>query len=158
MRNKLIPAAVAMALIGLSACGDDAPAASSPDSVAPPASVSEDSVPAATVTGSLTVADQSGDGTSLTVASAEIIGASGFVTVHSDLDGKPGPAVGYAAIADGVHSDVVVTFDAPVATGTYWPMLHVDAGTIGTYEFPGTDGPVKSGDAVVVKPLMLTVG
>jgi hypothetical protein len=37
-------------------------------------------------------------------------------------------------------------------------MLHTDAGVLGTYEFPGPDGPVKDGDAVVMKQINLTVG
>jgi hypothetical protein len=36
-------------------------------------------------------------------------------------------------------------------------MLHVDAGTVGTYEFPGPDGPVKSGADIVMKKITLTV-
>ena len=37
-------------------------------------------------------------------------------------------------------------------------MLHLDAGTIGTYEFPGVDGPVKSGSDIVMKKITVTVG
>jgi hypothetical protein len=54
--------------------------------------------------------------------------------------------------------NVVVTLDAPVTTGALWPMLHLDAGTIGTYEFPGVDGPVKSGSDIVMKKITVTVG
>ena len=36
-------------------------------------------------------------------------------------------------------------------------MLHLDAGKIGAYEFPGPDVPVKSGSEIVMKRITLTV-
>ena len=112
----------------------------------------------ATVTGAMTVGDQSGDGTSVTVASVTITGADGFVVVHSDANGSPGPVIGHVAIDEGTSANVRVTLDTPLtADATVWPMLHVDAGTAGTYEFPGADGPVSDGNGVVVRPLAYTV-
>jgi LPXTG-motif cell wall-anchored protein len=35
-------------------------------------------------------------------------------------------------------------------------MLHIDAGTIGTYEFPGADTPVIVGGNVVMKQITVT--
>jgi LPXTG-motif cell wall-anchored protein len=35
-------------------------------------------------------------------------------------------------------------------------MLHVDAGTVGTYEFPGADTPVRVGDQIVMKRFTVT--
>lgn len=112
----------------------------------------------AAVTGAMTVSDQSGDGTSVTVASVTITGADGFVVVHSDANGSPGPVIGHVAIDEGTSTNVRVTLDTPLtADATVWPMLHVDAGTAGTYEFPGADGPVSDGNGVVVRPLAYTV-
>jgi plastocyanin len=112
----------------------------------------------AAVTGAMTVSDQSGDGTRVTVASVTITGADGFVVVHSDADGSPGPVIGHVAIDEGTSTNVRVTLDTPLAAdATVWPMLHVDAGTAGTYEFPGADGPVSDGNGVVVRPLAYTV-
>ena len=57
-------------------------------------------------------------------------------------------------------SAIKVTLDRKVGTGAYWPMLHVDDHTIGTYEFPktaGADLPVKSGSDIVMKKITLTV-
>ena len=112
----------------------------------------------AAVTGSLDAADQTSDGTELTVKSVSINGAAGFIAIHQDADGAPGPVVGHVAIPEGDSSNVVVKLDSKVATGAFWPMLHLDAGTIGTYEFPGPDGPVKSGSDIVMKKITLTVG
>lgn len=116
----------------------------------------EDDTPS--VTGAMTVSDQSGDGTTVTVASATITGADGFVVVHSDADGSPGPVIGHAPIDEGTTSNLSVTLDTPLtADATVWPMLHVDAGVLGTYEFPGADGPVSDANGVVVRPLAFTV-
>jgi len=112
----------------------------------------------APITGAMTVSDQSGDGTTVTVASVTITGADGFVAVHSDADGSPGPVIGHAVIEEGTSTNVRVTFGTPLtADATVWPMLHVDAGTLGTYEFPGADGPVSDASGVVVRPLDYTV-
>ena len=84
----------------------------------------------------------------------------GFIGVHMDLDGKPGPVVGVAQVEKGTTEDLVVRFDEPVASGAFWPMLHVDDHAIGTYEFPevaGADLPVKDGEQVVMKKITLTV-
>ena len=93
----------------------------------------------AEVTGSLDAADQTSDGTELTVKSVTINGAAGFIAAVTFGDGD-------------------VKLDSKVATGAFWPMLHLDAGTKGTYEFPGPDGPVKSGADIVMKKITLTVG
>lgn len=111
-----------------------------------------------TVTGDISVADQSGDGTSITVASATITGADGFVVVHLDEGGAPGPILGHAAIPEGTSTDVQVPLDETLTSDvTVWPMLHVDAGTLGTYEFPGADTPVSVDGSVVMAPLDFTL-
>ncbi len=109
---------------------------------------------AAPATGSLTLSDQSGDGTTVVVDEVTIEGSDGFVVVHADQDGAPGPVLGHAAIPEGTTSDLAVPMDTPLTSDqTVWPMLHVDAGTPGTYEFPGADGPVTVDGQVVVSPL-----
>ncbi len=113
---------------------------------------------AATVTGSLAAVDQTSDGKTITVKAVNIKGAKGFIAVHADLSGAPGPVVGHVAIPEGDSSNVVVKLDSTVASGSYWPMLHLDAGTIGTYEFPGPDGPVKDSAGIVMKQIKVTVG
>jgi len=112
---------------------------------------------APTVTGTLSAADQSSDGKTIKVADVSISGAPGWIAIHTDLDGKPGPVVGKKAIPMGESKDVVITLDKAVTTAAFWPMLHVDAGTVGTYEFPGADVPVMSGSDIVMKKVMLTV-
>ncbi len=113
-------------------------------------------------TGTLTAVNQTSTGMSLTVADVTLGGtAQGWVAVHLDVAGKPGPVVGEAAVKKGNTKNVVVHFTHAVKTGAFWPMLHVDDHVIGVYEFPkvkGADLPVIVGSAVVMKKITLTVG
>lgn len=112
----------------------------------------------AEVTGSISVSDHTSDGSTVTVDSVTIQGANGFVVVHLDQDGAPGPVLGHVAVEEGTSTDLTVPLDEPLAAETtVWPMLHVDAGELGTYEFPGPDGPVTAGGDVVMAPLVLSV-
>ncbi len=155
-RSTIVGIAALSAML-LGACGSDKKTTSTPAPVTAAAGASATAAPGAAVTGSLDAADQSGDGTSITVKSVNITGSTGFIAIHTDAGGQPGPVVGHVAIPEGDSSDVVVPLDAKSPTGAYWPMLHVDAGTVGTYEFPGPDGPVKSGSDIVMKKITLTV-
>lgn len=155
-RSTIVGIAALSAML-LGACGSDKKTTSTPAPVTAAAGASATAAPGAAVTGSLDAADQSGDGTSITVKSVNITGSTGFIAIHADAGGQPGPVVGHVAIPEGDSGDVVVPLDAKSPTGAYWPMLHVDAGTVGTYEFPGPDGPVKSGSDIVMKKITLTV-
>jgi len=96
----------------------------------------------------VTVADQ--DIMDNMVIIAEVVSnGSGWLVIHAQADGKPGPVAGFSAVADGVNTDVKVEIDPAAATETLYAMLHTDAGTIGEYEFPGDDVPVKVDDQVV---------
>ncbi len=81
----------------------------------------------------------------------------GFVVVHAaGEEGGPGPVAGFAPVNDGLNRDVVVELDAEMLTPVMFPMLHVDTGEEGTYEFgevEGADGPVVVNEQVVVFPL-----
>ena len=140
----------ALSVLALGACSSSS-SKSSATTIAATASA------ATSVTGSLDAADQTGDGKTITIKSVNITGSTGFIAIHADLSGKPGPVVGHVAIPAGDSSNVVVTLDKASPTGAYWPMLHLDAGKIGTYEFPGPDVPVMSGADIVMKKITVTV-
>ncbi len=90
------------------------------------------------------------DGT-VTVASA-YMEVPGWLVIHIEADGKPGPVIGYVALPAGESKDIKVTIDAAQATPKLFAMLHIDAGVAGTYEFPGADAPVKDGEMIVMVP------
>ncbi len=105
-------------------------------------------------TGSISASDQSGDGSTVVVDEVTIEGGPGFVVVHLDEDGGPGPVLGHVDIPEGTSSNVTVTLDTGLdSSATVWPMLHLDAGEVGVYEFPGADGPVLVDGEVVMLPI-----
>jgi plastocyanin len=105
-------------------------------------------------TPSVTVADQALVDGAVTVA-AVVSNGPGWIVIHADQDGAPGPVLGHAALADGENEDVAVTLDLAGLTGTLYAMLHTDAGQVGTYEFPGDDAPVQEAGAIVMAPFAL---
>ena len=131
--------------------GDDVPVKNGDAVVMTPFMVS---LGEASVSPSVSVADQETDGK---VIIAEVNAADpGWIVIHTESDGAPGPIIGYAAVNAGENSNVEVEIDLGAATEKLFAMLHIDAGTAGTYEFPGDDAPVKVGDAVVMTPFMIT--
>lgn len=156
--------ALAVALVA-AGCGDDDDGDDGATAVNDAGEEVDDTAPSsepATATGTLTAADQSGDGSEVTVADVSIDGAPGWVAVHSDVDGAPGPVLGTAAIDEGSSTDVVITLDEPLAATTpLWPMLHVDDNAVGEYEFPAVEGadlPVTEDGAPVMMQITVTVG
>ncbi len=84
-----------------------------------------------------------------------ITDAPGWIVIHSDAEGRPGPVLGQTLVEAGASTDVVVDLTGP-ATNVLWPMLHVDTGQSGVYEFgavEGADSPVMVGDQVAVLPI-----
>lgn len=81
----------------------------------------------------------------------------GFLVIHQDAGGSFGGVAGFAPVADGLNQNVEVVLDQGDVTAVLWPMLHVDTGVEGEYEFgsvEGADGPViDSAGNVVVFPI-----
>jgi len=103
---------------------------------------------------SVTASDQSAVNGTVTID--EVVAAqAGWIVIHIDANGAPGPVIGFSPVAAGANSAVAVEIDLEQATPTLYAMLHVDAGQLGTYEFPGDDGPERAGDAVVMVPFQL---
>jgi hypothetical protein len=114
-------------------------------------------VSAQDVTPAVTVSDQESDGTSVTIANVAAA-VPGWIVIHIDADGRPGPVLGQSAVEVGDNSDVVVELDPALEEETaLWAMLHVDEGEAGVYEFPGADVPVRDGDVIVMTPFTAIV-
>lgn len=106
---------------------------------------------------SVLVSDQDSDGSSVTVDSVTAA-VDGWMVIHADVDGSPGPVLGQTAVPAGTTDSVVVMLDPPLtAYGQLWAMLHVDAGEVGTYEFPGPDAPAMENGNIVMAPFRVTV-
>lgn len=99
-----------------------------------------------------------GEDGKLTVTADSVLSqGAGFLVIHTDNGGSPGPVAGFAAVEDGLNQGVVVVLDQADPTAVLWPMLHVDTGTAGEYEFgavEGADGPaVDAAGNVVTFPI-----
>jgi predicted lipoprotein with Yx(FWY)xxD motif len=101
--------------------------------------------------------DQTSDGTSVIVADVVSKGP-GWVAIHADNSGRMGDAIGHAAVKDGDNQNVVVQLEPGKATPTMYAMLHVDAGKVGTYEFPGPDVPAMLNGQMVAPSFKVTLG
>jgi len=106
--------------------------------------------------GTVDAADQAIVDGGITVASVTA-GQDGWIVAHLDEGGKPGKVIGNTAVKKGDNKNVVIKLSEDVpAGGKLWPMLHIDAGAIGTYEFPGPDAPVIVDGNIIMKQIAVT--
>jgi hypothetical protein len=93
----------------------------------------------------------------MAVALSVLSDGPGFLVFHKDEGGQFGAVAGVSdPLPAGLSTNVMVTLDPAQTTSVLWPMLHVDTGEVGTYEFgtvEGADGPVVVGDQVVTFPI-----
>jgi hypothetical protein len=106
------------------------------------------SVALAQTTSKVTVKDQEIVNGTVTIEEVDAA-QDGWLVVHAQASGNPGPDLGHTAVKAGKNMNVVVTIDVSKATPVLYAMLHIDAGTIGTYEFPGADVPATGAQADV---------
>lgn len=157
-RGRLLPIIAAAALLA-AACGDSDDAEDVADTTVEAGGSTEPAMGPA----ELTVEAQSGDGATVTVASVTLP-SGGFIAIHADNAGAPGPVIGHSDALDaGESTDVEVTLDEPLAAdATVWPMAHIDTNANGEYDFDPPDstedGPATFDDGeVAVLPLEYTV-
>lgn len=128
-------------------------------STAPPASNAEPTPTSApAMEPSVEVEDQDASGGVVTVPDVTSVGPGWMVIHATTADGKPGAILGKTHVDDGHSADVQVEIDLTGATPQLFAMLHVDAGTVGTFEFPdGADVPAMAGDSIVNVPFQVTL-
>jgi LPXTG-motif cell wall-anchored protein len=111
---------------------------------------------AAAPSGSVEASDQPIVDGNITVAKVTA-GQDGWIVAHLDEGGKPGKVIGNTAVKTGDNANVKIKLSESVPVGgKLWPMLHIDAGAIGTYEFPGPDAPVIVGGNIIMKQISVT--
>ena len=110
----------------------------------------------AQATDAVDASDQPIVGGEITVAKVTAA-QDGWIVAHLDEGGAAGKVLGQTAVKKGDNANVKIKLsqDVPVG-GKVWPMLHIDAGTIGTYEFPGPDAPVIVSGDIVMKQIAIT--
>jgi hypothetical protein len=93
---------------------------------------------------------------SVVVIPKVIAAQDGWVVIHAG--DKNGTVMGYEAVKAGENDNVQVDVDLSKGTPTISAMLHIDAGTVGKYEFPGADVPVKDASGAVVNVPFKIIG
>jgi hypothetical protein len=112
-------------------------------------------------TASFVAAPQAVSDTNQLNFSEVLIDAPGYLVIHDDNNGSPGPVLGFISLPAGLSHNVWVTLDQGTpSTGQVFPMLHFDTDSNGIYGFAGgeLDGPVVVGGNVVVGPLDISGG
>ena len=97
-------------------------------------------------------------GTSITIDQG-VLTKKGFIAIHTDAAGKPGPVIGSSALLNvGTNTAITVSVTRRTRNGeTLYAMLHTDVNGNGVYEFPGADIPTVDSTGVVVAP-SFTIG
>lgn len=80
----------------------------------------------------------------------------GWIVIHADNGGAPGAVIGFRFVANGLNSNVEVMIDEAFATDVLFAMLHIDAGELSAYEFPGDDIPATRDGSVVLEAFSIT--
>ena len=110
-------------------------------------------------TGAIVAMDQAVTNSMITIDET-MIGQIGFVVIHRDT-GSDAPVVpasiGHGQIYLGTNNNLSITLDSGEAVTSgekIWAMVHIDNGTIGSYDFDGTassdDPPVIEGGNIVM--------
>jgi hypothetical protein len=108
--------------------------------------------------GAIVAFDQQPVADTVTIASV-IMPAVGFVVIHADNGGQPGPVIGFASVGAGTTAPVIVPIDTAAATPVLFAMLHVDDGQTGVYEFDGASGldnPLVIDGVIATRPMNVT--
>lgn len=104
----------------------------------------------------ISVADQSlSDSSEITVKEATI-DQNGWIVVHTLENGQASDAIGYTSLAAGKDTKIKISIDRNKITPSLVAMLHYDREPVGTFGFPGTDGPVIKDTLVIMDEFAIT--
>jgi predicted lipoprotein with Yx(FWY)xxD motif len=106
----------------------------------------------------LKVSDQVLTGNTIMVDDVVSNGPGWVVIYTTNSSGQPDQPIGHAAVKDGDNQMVTVPVDQAKAQGTLVAQLHVDAGTLGTFEYPGVDTPLMVGVQMISGTFKITNG
>lgn len=144
MRRLVLMVAV-LALVVAACGGTETTERTTSESVATTSSSAPDISAAGPATSPAEVAfeAQESDGSSIVVASVTLP-SPGFIAVHANADGSPGPIIGHSELLpEGTSTDVHVELDTPLeSTDLLFPMAHIDMDENGEYEFAPPDNAV----------------
>ena len=114
------------------------------------------STPSGNTTPLVKVSDQPLVGGAVMVDEVVSAGPGWIVIYTTNANGQPDQPIGHAAVKDGDNLGVMVPVDPTRAQGTLYAQLHADAGTVGTFEYPGADAPVMVGVQMIASTFKIT--
>ncbi len=85
------------------------------------------------------------------VVSRVLVSKRGWLVIHGDVAGHPGPILGKVPLNAGESTNLAVTLIVPPKTQKLWAMIHVDEGKVGVYDFE-IDGPLEQDGSIVAQP------
>jgi hypothetical protein len=153
----LVVTTLLLAMLLLSACGTFSP---NPRSSGQTAQATSMAIPGTGQTPAaaspVTVKDQAFDGTTVVIAKVVSQGP-GWMTIHAQDKDTIGPVIGYEHVNPGENDNVAVKIEAQKATPVLYAMLHIDAGKVGVYEFPGADIPATLNGVMITPAFHITM-
>lgn len=114
------------------------------------------STPAGNITPMVKVSDQPLVGGIITVDDVVSVGPGWIVIYTTNASGQPDQPIGHTAVMNGDNQGVKVQVDPSMAQGTLYAQLHVDAGVVGTFEYPGADAPIMAGIQMIASTFKIT--
>ena len=102
------------------------------------------------------VSDQALTGNTVMVDEVVSSGPGWIVIYTTDAYGQANQPIGHASVKGGDNKMVAVQVDPGKAQGTLSAQLQEDKGTIGTFEYPGVDGPVMVGVQMIASTFKIT--
>lgn len=150
--RRIIPLAAAVLVIA-AACGDSAEDTTTTTEAETTTTAAAPETPAISPA-EIVFEAQTSDGTSIVVASVTLP-SPGFIAVHANADGSPGPVIGNTELLlAGTSTNVTVMLDEPLtSTDLLFPMVHIDMDGDGIYTFEPPDNivdiPAQTADGQV---------
>ncbi len=136
-------------LLLLTACGDEeptpTPAATAVPTATTPPQPTDTPTPAPTATPmqpTLTVSDQPLSDDGILVIDSVTVLEPAWVVIHAEHDGEVGEVLGQTAVTSGTTEAVEVVIEPLQATDTLTAMIHNNAGSEDSFDFPGEDDPL----------------
>ena len=106
----------------------------------------------------LEAADETTSGKTIQIPDVVLKDSKGYVAIHADANGSPGPVIGVSdQLPSGETQDVHIKLTKRLTSSAdVWPMVHLETNNNSTYDFgndPTQDGPAKtsSGGVVTIK-------
>jgi hypothetical protein len=107
----------------------------------------------------LKAAPQTSNGQAIVVDQVSFRGVDGYVAIHANGGGAPGPVIGVSKLLKaGLTSHITVVLTKPLSSsGTVFAILHLEDNHNATFDYPHADQAATLDGRVVVVAIPVTV-